>query len=195
MYFRSAVIAMLLCSVASIPTDSFAFDGQKKGFILGLGIGPGMDSFTQDITSDFIDVESARETKPALITDFKIGYAPNNQLLVYYVSKVAWFGLTNAFDESVTITNGNGGIGVSYFLNSKNFIAGGLGLSTWNTPFESGSKASTGLGIFVGGGREMSKNWTVEGGIGWGNPKYSEDDVKLTTKAVSLMVSFNHLWY
>ena len=56
-----------------------AFDGERKGFIIGLGVGTG-----------FTSISDWEEYKFGFQTDFKIGFAPSNSLTIYYNSKVSW---------------------------------------------------------------------------------------------------------
>lgn len=177
-----------------VSTNTYAWDGQRQGFILGFGIGPGFTSFTQKIAI----FESDRETKGAIMTDFKIGYAPHNFLEIYYTSKVSWFGLENVYGNNVTIANGLGAAGVSYFFRPEApspFISGGLGFSTWATPFEEGTETWSGLGIFVGGGYEFARHWRVEGYLSWGKPTHKKFGVEMSSNALSFMCTINVLGY
>lgn len=64
-----------------VNTNAHAFDGQRKGFLLGIGLGPGFTSFTQEVAVSIFgfheSVKSDRENKAGVISDLKIGYAPN----------------------------------------------------------------------------------------------------------------------
>lgn len=180
----------MLISAAS----SLAFDGQRKGFILGGGIGFGMASYTQTVN----DETSDRENKGAVITDFKIGFAANEQTEIYYTSKVSWFSLKNVFDETVTIANGIGAVGVSYSLKTYAptwFLTGGLGLSSWDAPFESNSDAWIGFGLFAGAGYEFSKHYGVEFDILYGKPSTSVGGNDASTNALAVKATINALAY
>ena len=179
-------------------TPAAAFDGSRKGFILGIGVGPSVTSFTQDLTGLGQDLSSDRENEFGLATDFKLGYAPNEQLQIYWASKVSWFALDNALGETVTVANGLGGAGVSWYLVPQSpsvYFTGAIGFSSWAVPFEEGATTSYGFGIAGGAGYEFAKHWSVEGLVGFGNPSDTEGDLELTTKALSARVTINVLGY
>lgn len=96
-----------------------AFDGKRKGFVLGGSLGLGLDSFTQTIDRGRSQIIGDRETKDALHTGFLIGVGFSEQMLLYYSYRMAWFGITNALDENVTIANGISGVGLSYYMNPR----------------------------------------------------------------------------
>ncbi len=154
-----AVIFLLVSAV-----QVWAFDGQRKGFILGGGLGLGMTSFTEELGPFSTD----RENQFSFMTDFKIGYAPTEQVEIYYSSKVSWFdyfGITAAF--------GTGTGAVSYYLLPQSptfFLSGGLGFSSISAPFESNSDSDVGFGFFVGGGYEFARHFAVEFDLMYGQP-------------------------
>jgi len=186
-----------------VNTNAHAFDGQRKGFLLGIGLGPGFTSFAQEVAVSYLgfhkSVKSDRETKVGLITDFKIGYAPDNIWAIYYTSKVSWFGMTNAFGKDVTVSNGLGAVAVSYWFKPQApspFIAGGLGYSTWALPFEDNPPDTwVGVGLFAGGGYEFSKHVSIEGYLSWGKPKHEEFGIEASSNALSFMLTINALAY
>lgn len=238
-YFVCAFVGFILLFLTA---EAFAWDGQRKGFLLGFGVGLGMTSFTQKVSwSDYhwqgsarsespgeekaefmkcltvgfpkpppppsyyqevsltILGESPREDKAAFMSDFKIGYAPNNSWAIYYTSKISWFGITNVRGNDVTIANGLGALGVSYWFKLQApspFIAGGLGYSTWALPFEDNPPdAWMGFGLFAGGGYEFSRHVSIEGYLSWGKPKHEEFGIEVSSSALSLMLTVNVLGY
>jgi hypothetical protein len=144
-------------------------------------------------------VESDREDKVGVITDFKIGYAPDNSWAIYYTSKVSWFGIENALGNNVTIANGMGAAAVSYWFKPQApspFVAGGLGFSTWSLPFEDNPPDTwIGPGLFAGGGYEFSRHVSVEGYLSWGKPKDKMWGIEVSSNALSVMVLLNVLGY
>lgn len=182
-----------------LATNAQAFDGQRKGFLLGIGIGPGLTSYTQKVTVQMVSVESDRENTAGVMTDFKIGYAPDNSWAIYYTSKVSWFGMTNALGNDVTIANGLGAVAVSYWFNQQApspFIAGGIGFSTWSLPFEDNPPDTwMGAGLFAGGGYEFSRHWSVEGYLSWGKPEDKVYGIEVSSNVLSLTFTVNVLGY
>jgi hypothetical protein len=135
----------------------------RKGFIVGFGGGVGMHrslafpGFTAGpTTSDF-----------AIVTDFSIGYAPTDQILIYYSNQVGW--TQNLFYDVLGVT----GVGVTYMLRPtsptpfvKFTIGGGVAAEV---DFGSGTVAGDdpGLGLTLSGGYEFARHWSVEGGAMW----------------------------
>ncbi len=189
------MLAFVLGFLFSSPNDCFAFDGQRRGFILGIGLGGGYSTFTQTNSRTFNtgtqSFTSARENKIAIISDFKIGYAPSNLVEIYWSSKVSWFGF-----EDVTIANSFGGLGITYHFNPQApapFINGGLGFSSWAAPFESGAESLRGTGFFAGGGYEFSPHWRLEGNLFWGKPDTDFPGVNISTSSFTFKVTLNVL--
>ena len=186
-----------------VNTNAHAFDGQRKGFLLGIGLGPGYTSFTQEVAVSVFgfheSAKSDRENKIGVITDFKIGYAPENSWAIYYTSKVSWFGMKNALGNDVTVSNGLGAVAMTYWFKPQfpsPFIAGGLGYSTWSLPFENNPPATwTGFGLFAGGGYEFSKHISIEGSLSWGKPKHKVFGFEVSSNALSFMLTINALAY
>ena len=198
---RFIILVFFLLSSLTIPAN--AWDGKRKGFILGFGIGPGLTSFTQELAAwdyyqGWVRVKSDRSNKMAIMTDFKIGYAPTDFYEIYYTGKVSWFGLENVFGDKVTISNGVGALGATYYFAPQApspFISGGIGFSTWSAPFESGSKTWTGFGLFVGGGYEFARHMSVEFDLLWGKPGTTESGIQINSNAFSVKATVNLLGY
>ncbi|MDH3197985.1 MAG: hypothetical protein OEO21_07070 [Candidatus Krumholzibacteria bacterium] len=191
-----AAIALLTLLAAS---SAEAFDGNRKGFILGFGLGGGMASFTQTVElTGQPEQTSDRESKGAFATDFKIGGGFNEQFLLYYVARSSWFSITNALNEKVTILNQVGGVGATYFLSeasSSAYFLGAIGLGTWSTPFESGGSTWLGIGLTGGAGFEFAKYWSVEGTVSWSNPSDEEPGIKAKSNVVSVLVTIQGTAY
>jgi hypothetical protein len=191
--------AMVFTLTTLMAVGAAAFDGQRRGFILGGGLGFGMTSFTQTIEGGGISITSDRENEGAFMTDFRIGWGANEQTEIYYASKVSWFGITNVNDDDVTIANGIGGIGFTHSLKYDVptwFVTGGIGLATWSLPLEDNAPdAWNGFGLFAGMGYEFSKHYCFEFDLIYGNPGDSDGGVKVSSSALSLKASINALAY
>ncbi|MEW5993571.1 MAG: hypothetical protein AB1744_04155 [Candidatus Zixiibacteriota bacterium] len=191
-------IALVGCLIVAFTSGVTAFDGNRKGFILGGGLGLGLDSYTQTVEAPDMKATSDRENKFAFMTDFMIGAGASEQVLIYYFNKVSWFSLENVLGENVTIANGVGGAAVRYYFNltaPSPYVFGGIGLSTWDAPLEEGSDAWYGFGLMFGGGFEFSPHWSVEGDIMWGKPSKEESGVEASSNAISLRMTFGGLAY
>lgn len=177
-------------------TDAHAWDKQRKGFVLGLGGGPALTS----INEEFLGL-SSRRNKLGLYTDFRIGYAPENNWMICYINKVSWFGsevtYSTDFDwhvKDMTIMSAITGVGFSYYFNRESpspFVTGGVGASSFSFPFED-LEGTMGAAFFAGGGYEFTPRWSFEGNFTWGNP--SKDDV-LDRSVISISGTINILGY
>jgi opacity protein-like surface antigen len=177
-------------------TSSHAFDGHRKGFVLGFGAGLGMTSFTQTLGAGSLSATSDRENKAGLATDFRIGGGFNEQFLLYYVNRASWISLENVFGNSVTIVSSVGLLGATYYFQSASpspYVHGLLGLSSWDAPFESDTDALTGLGFGGGVGYEFSPHWSIEGSLNYSRPSKTVQGIEVSTDATSLQITVNGL--
>ena len=163
----------------------FAFDGNRAGFILGIGAGGGY-ARTSDTTPYFESIQSKFAGK----TDFFIGYAPSNRLAITWSSKVSWYSWNNT-QEDIILASSTGGLGITYFLSedvNANFIQAVTGFNFVSAPFEDDAGTETGFGLSIGVGREVSKNWIIGLDATWGRP---DSDVTI----FGIGVYFSHIWY
>ena len=104
--------------------------------------------------------------------------------MVYWMSKVSWTGVTDTIwvtdtsfrDEDITVVNGFGGLGITYFLSPQSpslFVSVGVGLSGWAYPFENRDYWS-GLGVAGSIGWEFRPTWILEALSACGLPKGSQ---------------------
>jgi hypothetical protein len=179
-------------------TSAHAFDGSRRGFVLGGGLGAGGTFFRQEISTPYESIESDTEAHGSLVTDFLIGLGATEQLVITYQSHVTWFSMTNALSETVTITNGVGGISLSYYFEPEApspVLIGGMGFSTWDTPFEDSGDTWIGFGMWGGFGYEFSPHWMVVVSMGLGNPNTTESGVTATTRSLTVGLSVVALAY
>ena len=189
---KTRVLVVLMVFV--VATAASAFDQKRKGFVIGLGVGVSAVSYTQELDYGSSTDTSSRENEVALRTDFKIGYGFNEHLLLYWMSKVSWFGMDNALGDHVTITAGVAGAGISYYISPEPkglYILAGVGYSSWAAPFESDSDTWIGFGGAAGLGYEIARNWSVEIVGSWGNPKDEIVGGTATTYALAGALTIN----
>jgi hypothetical protein len=184
--------------VLALVTNVYAFDGQRKGFVIGFGLGGGYTTFTQTIEFMGLSETGDRENKFGLHTDIKIGYAPSNQLLIYWMNNFTWFSTENIFDDNVTFASGVSGFGFSYSFSSEDksaFLRGGIGGSAWMAPFDSDIDSWYGFGVVGGFGYEFAKHWSIEAIVMWSNPTSEDLGINLKTEAFSFAITLNILGY
>lgn len=188
---RRLLVGLVVAAIAMVTAiDASAFDGNRRGFVIGIGVGPSLTSSIAELGS----FTSDRENNFGVGTIFKIGYGVNENLLIYYTNNVAWFSVGDG--ESVTIVSGISALGGSYYLNPgapSLYINGLVGLSIWAAPFEADSESASGIGFGAGVGYEFSKYFDVNATLMYGMPKVSDSEVEL--KALNVLVTFNVLGY
>lgn len=192
---QKRILWFLVVAMVGMSGTAFAWDGQRKGFILGGGAGLGLMSYEQSV--DGVKIGDTESTVP-LATDFRIGYAPNNLLQIFYVNKVSWFGMENILGDEVTVASSVGGIGVVRYMEEaapSYFFMASIGASSWDTPYEEDSEAWTGFGFSLGWGYEFSPHFSFENSISIGEPSIDESGYTYKTSAVSIHANINVLGY
>jgi hypothetical protein len=191
------LVGLLLFSLCS---NVQAFDGKRKGFILGIGAGCGSLSLNQEVIGGLNQsTKSDREQKLAVVSDFKIGFASDDQWALYYTSKVSWFRMKRTLTDDATAVSGLGAVAVRYWFKPQApsaFLACGAGFSTWSMPFEDDAPdVRFGPGLFAGGGFEFSPHWSLEAHLSWGKPTDGESGTQKGYEIISFMLNMNVLGY
>ena len=187
-------VALAACLFAATP--AFAFDDNRQGFILGLGIG------LHSINSDFV-VNGAKvgsQSEGGIATSFKIGGGVTDQFALYYVRNASWYSAPYS-DGSVTreiaYTIGLSGLGASYFLEPaapSGYFLAAVGVGDISAPFESNIQADPGGAFMLGGGYEFSKNLMFEATL-QATSIQSSGIPPVTRKSSSLQFTINYLFY
>ena len=196
-----ALIAVTLLMVAA---PLYAFDDERRGFVIGFGLGSGMLNQTTDVTGTIPPVSSSvftpDKTQVTITTSFKVGYAPSNRLAIYYLQNVAWDRTTDN-NEVTWGMNGLGGIGASFYFGPQArsfYVLGAYGFSTWTAPFEEQNehtKTWFGNGTAFGGGWEFADHLSLEVTGMWGNPTKSGTGWDGSIDSFSVLVLFQTLAY
>ena len=143
---KRLILVLLLTVLAVIPTRTHAFDGDRKGFILGFGVGYGAARYSDDFSN-------------GLATTFKIGGGPTNNYMIYYSNRVVFYGSDMA--------QGMSAVGVSYFLKPSGpsfFFSGEVGLAN-RVRVSSNTSYGTDLGITIGAGYEFTPHFMLEANV------------------------------
>jgi len=161
--------------------NAHAQNNQRKGFILGIGVGPSLHS----------SVNSGRESME-FSTNFKIGFATSNKLSLYWNSQVDWFN-QERWGEKELFVYGIGGLGMTYYVNEKApslIINALIGVSSVSS-LETSSGGYFGLGVGVGLGYEFARHWSTEINFTYGKPKRSYYEQEIG----SARLTVNYLMY
>jgi len=141
------LFGLALCLSVSTASDVAA---QRKGFIIGFGVGPGVT--TGDVDS-----------KVGLAMDFKIGAMLGESVQLHYSGKSNLL----IYGEDVVLSS-LGGLGVTYQMASGFNINGTAGLATWTRADSHSSNGSAGFGLGAGVGYEFAAHWVLNLGGTWG---------------------------
>jgi len=145
MKYLSFIMLLLLMSIAQ---EGVA---QRRGFIGGIGFG---------ISTNTYKKRTATVTKTAFVTNIRLGYAPSEQLEIYYSGRTSW-----GVDVVKSTLLGLSSLSASYYLQPAAptlYLTGGFGWAHWNG-LE--TKWSDGVGVVVGGGYEVAKHLSFDLGL------------------------------
>ena len=144
---------------------------ERKGFIIGFGIGAGVTTHT----SGFNEFTSDRETEVGFATDFKIGAQVSQSVQVYYLGRTNWFTPSG----SDLVAAGISALGVTYvFPSAPEHLSGGIGFATW-LEFNLSGGDFAGLGLTGGVGWEFADLWLLDFAVTYGMPGESSFDVNM----------------
>lgn len=157
------VMSMVLILSASV----LGFDGQRKGFVLGGGLGfTPAATWEADIDFYGTGVGSVDESGAGVAVQFVIGGAFDEQNMLVYEGNVVGYN-SDLFDESIA-QGFNGAAWYHYFgpTGKSFFTTLGLGLCY----FKVGDFDATtpGGALLLGGGYEFAKHWQVGGYVSFG---------------------------
>ena len=185
---RQGSLLILIAITILCSTSLYAFDGERKGFILGGGLGVGYLSNTTSWDFSY-DTDSRTDSKVVFQTNIKIGYAPSNILEIFYSGRISWWGQTHSL-----FLLGLGAVAFTlYFDNISEtgwFVSGGIGLSSLDElELRTTSDSGSGFGLFGGAGYEFSRHWTVEVDLHYSAVTGSHND----TDSFGVLVTVNVL--
>jgi len=190
------IICFLVLIVLANVQVAYAFDDNRQGFLIGLGVG----YHNIDIDFKYNGSNIASQSENGIATSFKIGGGFTNQFLLYYVRNSSWYNAPyyDGFTTSdITYTIGLTGIGATYYLSPTSpsvYFLGAIGAGDISAPFESGAKPDTGSAFMIGGGYEASKHIQYELTLLTTNID-SQDDSQLKLETSSIQATINYMWY
>ena len=173
-----------------------AFDGERKGFILGGSLGGGIIHYNREIKDSNINNEN--DNAGAFSADIMIGYGITDKFLLYYINKYIWFSTDRVSGEKAAFVNSMGPVGISYYFNSKApspVINFGLGFAHLYAPLESGQELDYGKGIYTGIGYEFSKHYALNINYMYSRTNVEDRGIKTGTEAHSVVLAFSVLCF
>lgn len=156
-------ICLVLIIILIFLGQAFSFDGQRKGFILGGGAGFSINFLKYNWTMTGNNIDRSKESnwnRLGIVADFKIGYAPTDQLEIVYSNKAS---IIPEVDDTVPMFSLNSVTMNFYFKDPgpSAFISAGAGIMINGYPFVQGAIVRTGFGFHIGIGYEISKHWSL----------------------------------
>jgi hypothetical protein len=175
------IVLIIFLFVCAVP--AYGFDGQRKGFVLGGGLGvAAVAHWSVDVDYFDIGIGKADEDRAGIGVQLVIGGAFDEHNMLVYEGNVAGFTSGLLFDESI----GQGFSGASWYhyfgsTGRSAFTALGLGLYYFQvSDFE---PTNPGGAVLLGGGYEFSPHWQVGAYVTFG---------KTTESGFGLNADFEH---
>ncbi|MEZ4387133.1 MAG: hypothetical protein R3D98_06070 [Candidatus Krumholzibacteriia bacterium] len=162
----------LACTLLLTATWAQAFDDQRQGFALGLGVGLGSARRTIDATAGGLSASLSND-HGGFATALRLGGGLNDRWLLCYTSQVVFF---SPDGSDVRFAQGIGAISALYFLQPQApslFFEAGLGQGALVDVDR--NESDTGIGLLLGLGYEVSRHW--EFGMSFSYAKVGEDTV------------------
>jgi len=160
---RSVIAAVVLFLAVG---SASAFDGQRKGFMLGGGIGfaPVASWDGEPVPVLFTEYD---ESKVAFAANVIIGYGWDEFNLIAFEGNITSYNSDLAND--LTLTQGFGGVAWYHYFGPKGrsfFTTTGLGVYTFKgeleiEDFKVEGEADPGFGWLVGAGYEFASHWQI----------------------------------
>ena len=151
---RFIVLANALCMFSV--NVAAAWDGERQGFLLGIGLGYGSAKESYPVLSGDVT---------GLATDFKIGYAFSNQEALIYATKSVWGKFNSgAISTSDTYIDQLASISFISWFSERTpslYVTGGVGkIASKN--LDASEVEVSGIGIHLGIGFEFVRHWSIE---------------------------------
>lgn len=169
----------LLASLAL--SAGLSADDQKRGFIVGVGLGAGHVSYTSNWSW-----EIWKSRAYAIAGNFKIGYAPSNSLELFVMSDGMSFRREGSTDILDIV-----GVGLAKYFRQAGagaFVTGGIGMSVLGRSSWDGS-LETGFGFIAGLGYELAKHLSIQGDC------FLASLFRGRERASGLRLTLNYLFY
>ncbi len=161
---RLIFLTVLFCLFTNLNLS--AWDDNREGFIFGFGIGPSFLEYegfqVNESHGTWLGTEYTKSYSSILniATNFRIGYAFNDNLILYWFSKMSFY--SEDYPHGILML-GNAGLGSSYYFSDSSdsfFMTAGIGYNNLGV-LEYGDNYLT-YGLTIGGGYEFSKHFDVE---------------------------------
>lgn len=174
---------LLLVTFLLIACSAMAFNGERRGFVLGGGLGfAPMASWSYDYGPANFD-----DSKAGVAAHLVIGHAWDDFNMIVYEGNVAGYSTEVVWDDQTVSQGFNGASWYHYFrpAGRSAFTAVGLGLYVFDV--EDYDANDPGFGMLLGGGYEFARHWQVGGYFSFGQT--SSDGADINHSHFSVLVS------
>lgn len=172
------IYAMILAGVVA---SASAFDGSRKGFVLGAGAGGHLATTTEKVLLDGI-ADRATDNRFGLSSDFLLGYGFNSKFMLLYQNSGTWY------RSHGDLLHGDiGPVGFRYYPTGDEpgfFVgaSGALGSLVNRDEFE----GAGGYGFTLTYGYEIKRHLSVELKIS--HMSVEKDALRQTSNSIALMI-------
>ena len=185
---NSGIRVMLLALMILTASSANAWDGERQGFLLGIGFGAGFNSYT-GIQYDPVSSKSEDNATFAFAASPRIGYAINNRVGFYYSRHPLVFSVENEANKDITIISCIEALQVHYYLNdvAPSFYFGvgaGVGYFFDDKTSNYSEDSLKGIGIIGTVGYEPIKHVSTELSLHYKSPQQGASDL-----GISLLVN------
>jgi len=169
-----------------LASSVWAFNGHRKGFVLGGGLGFGP---VAKVTIDGVSGSSL--DKSGLATNILIGYAWDEQNMIVYLRDAIFYKETTIFNDDIFIVQGFNGFGYYHYFGPVGrsfYLTGGIGLQDWTSLDSKYESNDVGGGILLGGGYEFTRHFQIHGSLSFGRTTYAGVDFNHTQLLFTMSV-------
>ncbi len=188
--FKS-VQAVLVTALLAVSGTANAFDDNRTGFFIGLGVG--FQGIQDQAT---VGAESFSESDAGVSTSFKVGGGITDQFALYYVRNASWYSADVSLNQSLVFASGISGIGATYYLQPtapSAYVLAAVGLGDYSTPFAQNANDEYGSATMFGAGYEFSNHRMIEATMLFVDVE--DDSSRYQSSQNSFQITLNHLWY
>ncbi|MCH8027718.1 MAG: outer membrane beta-barrel protein [candidate division Zixibacteria bacterium] len=148
------LLAILTVLTLVLASSSFGFDGHRRGFVLGGGLG------FSPVASWEVDGTTIDESGAGIGLNLLIGYAWDDQNMIVYEGNIAGWKSDFFLDRQVS-QGFNGASWYHYFGETGRTAFTTLGIGYYVFGVEDFDNNDLGLGILAGAGYEFAKHWQI----------------------------------
>lgn len=178
---KVVVFTVLIFVIAAINAN--AFNGLRKGFVLGGGLGFGP---VANVTAERTNAELENS---GLALNFLIGYAWDEQNMIVFLRDGVIYSEETIFGGSINLVQGFSGAAYYHYFGpvGKSFyVVGGLGFQDWSSLDSDYDSNDVKAGILLGLGYEFARHVQIHGSLSFGKTSDPIQDYKHTQMQIGV---------